>query len=80
MKRVRKIGKSGGLLLLVLIILLLSGCTLFSGLRKEAKEYPASVFSVQIEVSTPRQINGVEARINSLAFKRDFKPGKSFNY
>ena len=80
MKRVRKIGKSGGLILLVLIILLLTGCTSFSGLRKEVKEYPAPVFSAQIEVSTPRQLDGVAARINKLPFKREFAPGKSIDY
>ncbi len=74
MTRVRK---SGGLLLLVLIILLLAGCSSFSGLCKQAEKYQAPVFSAQIEVSVPRQIDGVAAKINALPFKRDFVPGKS---
>ncbi len=80
MKRVRKSGKNGGGLLLVIIILLLAGCSSFSGLRKEAKEYSAPVFSTKIEVSAPRQIDGVAARINKLAFKPGLVPGESIDY
>ena len=80
MNRVRKSGKIGGQLLLVIIILLLAGCISFSGLCKEAEEYPAPVFSAQIVVSTPRQRDGVEARINKLAFKSHLEPGKSIDY
>ena len=80
MKRVRKNGRISGQLLLVIIILLLAGCRSLSNLQKEAKEYSAPVFSTKIEVSAPRQIDGVAARINKLAFKPGFVPGKSIDY
>ena len=80
MKKIRTSSKNRKYLLLVIIILLLAGCSSFSNLQKEAKEYSAPVFSAQIEVSAPRQIEGVAAKINKLAFKPGLSPGKSIEH
>jgi len=81
MKRVRKSGKRGrGLLLLIIIILLLISFNSFGEGQKEKREYSAAVFSTKIEVSAPRQIDGVAARISKLAFKPGLVPGESIDY
>lgn len=80
MNRVRKSGKIGGELLLVIIILLLISFNSFGEGQKEKRKYSAAVFSTKIEVSAPRQLDGVAAKINKLAFKPGFVPGKSIDY